>query len=82
MVRALLETTDKEIIVLSERNGAINAIAEKFCDVTLGKVKKQKGKGPFYEVVDMQVWLSLITYGAADSMGLATKLFTIEEKLK
>ncbi|GFH53878.1 hypothetical protein CTEN210_10354 [Chaetoceros tenuissimus] len=82
LVKALLETTDKEIIVLSERNGAINAIAEKFCDVALKKVTKQKGKGPFYEVVDMQVWLSLITYGSADGMGLATKLFTIEEKLK
>lgn len=35
LVRALLKTTDLNIVILSERNGAINAIAEKFQEAAL-----------------------------------------------
>ena len=74
LVRGLLETTNLDVVVLSERNGAINAIAEKFKEVCLD----DKGKS----VKDMLVWLSLITYGSGEAMGSATKLFTLEGKLR
>jgi hypothetical protein len=74
LVRGLLETTDFDIVVLSERNGAINAIAEKFIEASLNVEQKS--------VRDMLVWVSLLTYGSGESMGSATKLFTLEGKLR
>ena len=49
-------------------------IAEIFKEVCLD----DKGKS----VKDMLVWLSLITYGSGEAMGSATKLFTLEGKLR
>eukprot|EP00978_Attheya_sp_CCMP212_P016587 scaffold43631_cov45-Attheya_sp.AAC.2 len=77
LVRALLECSDHDIIVLSERNGAINAIAEKFAEVCL-KTRGKKVTG----VSDALVWTSVMTYGAGESMGEWTKLFTLEQKLR
>lgn len=77
LVRAVLLTTNFDIIVMSERNGAINAIAEKFKDSSLHVMKNKEVK-----VTDMMVWMSLITYGSGDAMGASTKLFTVEGKLR
>ncbi len=78
LVRSLLECTNHEILVLSERNGAINAVAEKFKEVSIKVLDKMK-----VEICDPLVWLSLLTYGAGgDTMGECTKMFTLEEKLR
>ena len=76
LVRALLHCTSFDMLVLSERNGAINAIAEKF------KTESTTTKGKTIEITDLQVWLSVMAYGAGDTMGESTKSFTLEEKLK
>ena len=76
LVRALLECTDYDIVVLSERNGAINAIAEKFKEASMN-VGKEK-----VVIKDPLLWLSLITYGSVGTVGEATKLFTLDEKLR
>ena len=75
LVCSLLECTDFGIIVLSECNGAINAISEKFKEVSLKCVMEK------IEVCNPLVWLSLMTYGAKDAMGDSAKLFALEEKL-
>mmetsp|Transcript_3537 Transcript_3537/g.4813 ORF Transcript_3537/g.4813 Transcript_3537/m.4813 type:complete len:625 (+) Transcript_3537:693-2567(+) len=77
LVRSLLECSDHEIIVLSERNGAIDAIAEKFKEASIKGISKGK-----VEIKDPLVWLSLLTYGASNAMGACTKMFTLEEKLR
>jgi len=77
LVSAILECTDFDIFVLSERNGAINAIADKFEDVSLDTSSKKKIK-----IKDPRIWLSLLTYGAGDTMGESTKRFTLNEKLR
>ena len=76
LVRALLKCTNFDILVLSERNGAINAIAEKF------KKESFKIRGKMTEITDLHVWKSVMAYGAAESMGESTKFFTINEKLQ
>jgi hypothetical protein len=76
LVRALLQCTSYDLLVLSERNGAINAIAEKF------KTESTMTKGKTIEITDLQVWMSVMAYGAGDTMGESTKFFTLEEKLK
>jgi hypothetical protein len=76
LVRALLRCTNYDILVLSERNGAINAVAEKFkSESILMKEKK-------IEVINLHLWQSVMTYGVGDTMGDSTKSFTLEEKLK
>jgi ATP-dependent exoDNAse (exonuclease V) alpha subunit len=76
LVRALLSCTSSDIIVLSERNGAINAIAEKF------KKESMKRKGGKFDIIDLEVWQSVMAYGNAESMGESTKLFTVDNKIK
>jgi Ni2+-binding GTPase involved in maturation of urease and hydrogenase len=76
LVRGLLKCTNFDILVLSERNGAINAIAEKF------KKESLKSQGKETEITDLHVWMSVMAYGVAESMGESTKLFTVEEKLQ
>ena len=76
LVRALLKCTNFDILVLSERNGAINAIAEKL------KKDALKKQGKKTVITDLHLWMSVMAYRVADSMGESTKSFTIEEKLK
>ncbi|KAL7518609.1 hypothetical protein ACHAWX_003421, partial [Stephanocyclus meneghinianus] len=76
LVRALLRCTTFDILLLSERNGAINAVAEKFKGTCLN------GSGKNMEVTDLQVWTSVMTYGFGESMGESTKIFTLDEKLR
>ena len=76
LVRALLRCTTKDIIVLSERNGAIDAIAEKMaslCTVTRGKVTK---------ITDLMFWKEVMTFGSAEAIGSYTKMFLLDEKIK
>jgi type I site-specific restriction endonuclease len=76
LVRALLQCTSLDILLLSERNGAINAVAEKFRDASLSV------NGKNAKITDLNVWTSVMTYGSGESMGECTKLFTLEEKLR
>ena len=76
LIRSLLECTDLDIIVLSERNGAIDAIAEK---IFLSSLKKN---GEDILIKDPLLWLSVLTYGCEQAIGDNTKLFTLEEKLR
>ncbi len=76
LVKALLKCTNFDILVLSERNGAINAIAEKF------KKESLITQGKKIKITDLHVWTSVMAYGGAESMGESTKLFSIQEKLK
>jgi hypothetical protein len=76
LVRALLQCTSYDILVLSERNGAINAVAEKF------RSDSVRMKGKKTNIIDLHIWQSVMTYGAADTMGDSTKVFTLEEKLR
>ena len=80
LVRALLHCTSHDILLLSERNGAINAVAEKFQKDSLdlsGSAPKIKVK-----VKDLHVWSSVMAYGVGDSMGESTKLFTQDTKIQ
>lgn len=80
LTRSLLECTAYDIIVLSERNGAIDAIAEKLASNCL--VLKSNGKiQSITSISDVPLWLSVMTYGSA-SIGDYTKMFTLEEKIK
>jgi len=76
LVRALLRCTTSDILVLSERNGAINAIAEKF------RKESIKTKGTKAEIIDLEVWMSVLAYGSPESIGESTKLFTVKEKIE
>jgi hypothetical protein len=74
LVRAILQCTDLDIILLSERNGAINAVAEKF--------KEDIFDTASIPTKDLPLWTSLMAYGVGDSMGESTKLFTLDNKIK
>jgi len=75
-----LECTNCNIVVLSERNGAINAIAEKFVEVSID-IKKKGGKNDFV-IKDVLMWSSVLTYGAIESVGDSTRLFMLDKKLE
>jgi hypothetical protein len=76
LIRSLLECTNLDIIVLSERNGAIDAIAEKIFLSCLNR------NGEDIVIKDPLLWLSVLTYGCEQAIGDNTKLFTLEEKLR
>jgi hypothetical protein len=78
VVRGLLECTDKDIIVLSERNGAIDAIAEKFAGACL----KRGGSSVVNGVKKVPLWMNVMAYGALEAMGPSAKLFTLDEKMR
>lgn len=75
-----MECTNCNIVVLSERNGAINAIAEKFVEVSID-IKKKGGKNDFV-IKDVLMWSSVLTYGAIESVGDSTRLFMLDKKLE
>ena len=76
LVRALLRCASHDILLMSERNGAINAVAEKL------KSESLKLNGEKMEVTDLELWTSVMAYGAGETMGESTTLFTLNEKLK
>jgi phage FluMu protein Com len=77
LIRGLLECTTASMLVLSERNGAIDAIAEKFVHRCL---KKKKGQPS--GVQDIPMWNNLLVFGSQNGLGPSAKLFTLEEKLE
>jgi hypothetical protein len=77
LVRSILNCTTLDIIVLSERNGAIDAIAEKMARDCFHK--GFTGKNDI--IKNMKLWLDIIAFGSS-GMGSFSKMFKIEEKLK
>jgi phage FluMu protein Com len=77
LIRGLLECSTANIVVLSERNGAIDAIAEKFVQRCL---KKRKGQPS--DILDIPMWNNLLVFGSQNGLGPSAKLLTLEEKLK
>ena len=77
LTRSLLECSSYNIIVMSERYGAVDAIAEKFASVSLMK----DDKGVVKEIIDVPMWFNVLCFGSA-GMGGFTKMFTREEKLR
>ena len=76
LTRSILDCTDYDIIVMSERNGAIDAIAEKFASTCM-----KHGGHNIQSISDIPLWLNVMTFGAS-SVGQFTKMFTLDEKLK
>jgi hypothetical protein len=60
-----------------ERNGAIDAIADKFANDCLVR-HSDKVVG----ITDIPLWMSLMSFGAGSAMGSSTMLFTLDEKIK
>jgi Ni2+-binding GTPase involved in maturation of urease and hydrogenase len=77
LVRCILECTSANALVLSERNGAIDAIAEKFVERCL----KIKSDG-IHDIKDIAMWENLVVYGSSSGLGPSSKLFTLEEKVR
>ena len=91
-VRGILSCSPYDIVILSERNGAIDAIAQKFALECLASWDKGRlsledlmeadvRRRPFH-VRDFEVWMNLRTYGSSKAIGLCTKLFTLGEKMR
>jgi len=81
LVRSILECTQHKVIVSSERNDAIDAIAEKFADVCVKRNSSNSAK-QVAKVRNILLWTSLMSFGSSGSMGSSTKLFTLKEKLR
>jgi hypothetical protein len=75
IVRSLLSSSDKNIIVLSERNGAIDAIADKFLSSCF-----EMRNGKLSKLVDMDMWMNILTYGSPEAIGTNTKEFLVPQK--
>ena len=76
LTRSILDCTSYGIIVLSERNGAIDAIAEKFANNCM--VMRE---GKIRSISDVPLWINVLTCGSA-SVGKYTRMFTLDEKMK
>jgi hypothetical protein len=78
LVRSILCCTDYDVLVLSERNGAIDAIASKMADDCILQVDRAiSGR----TVKDCALWTKILSYGLSE-IGPSTKLFTLEEKMR
>ena len=75
IVQSLLSSSDKNIIVLSERNGAIDAIADKFLSSCF-----EMWHGKLSKLVDMDMWMNILTYGSPEAIGTNTKEFLVPQK--
>ena len=53
LVSALLQCTNYDILLMSERNGAINAVAEKFKETSLAS------NGKKFKIINAEVWNSV-----------------------
>ena len=76
LTRSILEYTSYSIVVLSERNCAIDAIAEKFA--TSCMVFED---GMIRDISDVSLWTNVMTFGSS-SIGKYTKMFTLDQKTK
>jgi hypothetical protein len=78
LVRSILECTEDHVIVLSERNGAVDAIADKFADDCVVRDLQNEAKS----VKNVSLWKWLRAFGSVGGMGSSSKLFTLEAKLR
>jgi hypothetical protein len=76
LVRGIIQCTEHEVIVLSERNGAIEAIADKIA----GDCLDLKGLKGDPRVIDVSLWMNVLAFGSAGGMGESTKRFTLVQK--
>jgi hypothetical protein len=76
LVRGIIQCTDHEVIVLSERNGAIEAIADKIAGDCLDFSRSKKDP----RLVDVSLWMSVLAFGSVGGMGESTKRFTEKQK--
>ena len=76
LVKELLACSETNIVVLSERNGAIDAIAEKFSKLCLDT------KGKVQEVSDLHMWKNILTFGTKEGVGKHTSLFLLDNKIR
>ena len=81
LTRSLLECTNYNIIVFSERNGAIDAIAEKIFQTTMTSTGSIDSKNNDVEVIDLEMWTHVLTFGSK-GMGHYTKMFSLPTKLE
>jgi hypothetical protein len=77
IVRSLLNASKKNIVVLSERNGAIDAIADKFLSSCF-----DRRNGKLSKLVDLNMWMNILTFGAPEGIGTNTKEFLVPQKMK
>jgi hypothetical protein len=75
LVRSILYCTEYDVIILSERNGAIDAIAEKMAGDCIHRPTSTRKR-----VKDFVQWKHLLSFGSA-GMGSYARLFTSSEKL-
>jgi AAA domain len=79
MIRSILHCTDLEVIVLSERNGAIDAIAEMLAHDCLDIVDTSSNNN--VKIKDMILWYEILAVGSA-GMGSFARRFKLDEKVK
>ena len=72
-IRGLLACTDFDVFILSERNGAIDAIAEKFARESIEATRNSQS------IRDFSLWSAILSYGSG-GMGDFTKIFTMGAK--
>ena len=73
LVRSILQCTEMDVVVLSERNGAIDAIAEKMAHDCID-LKRMNVK-------DVSLWNCVLAFGSS-GMGSFSRLFKLEDKLR
>ncbi|KAI2498832.1 single-stranded DNA-dependent ATPase [Fragilaria crotonensis] len=81
LTRSLLECTKYNIIVFSERNGAIDAIAEKIFQTTMTSTGAIESQTQHFDVHDLEMWSHVLTFGSK-GMGHHTKLFSLPTKIE
>jgi AAA domain len=78
VIRGIMECTDYDVIILSERNAAIDAIAQKFALDCL----KMNSSGGKCVVRDIKLWGKVMAFGCEGSMGPSAMKFTLSLKMK
>jgi len=76
LIRSILFCTSYDVLVISERNGAIDAIAE-----ILANDCFLVGEGNLIKIKNFSLWSKVITFGSR-SMGRSTMKFTLEQKVQ
>ena len=76
LIRAILYCTEFHVVILSERNGAIDAIAEKMAKDCISNPQLKRRS-----VMDFLLWSRILSFGSS-GMGSFSRLFLLEEKMK
>jgi AAA domain len=78
VIRGILECTKFDVIILSERNGAIDAIAQKIASDCL----RMNDDSADYSVTNIKLWSKVLAFGSATSMGTFTQNFVPTVKIR